>query len=281
MLFPPAFSQDGHFLALCWTNRILQVWDPSQRILLHQLTNATGRVWALSFLADGRKLLTWSASGNLIHEWDLATGLEIQSWRAPEVFSVVALTTDERSALAIGWEGDIVFRNLVDKSQTKLNLYALETDFGCFSPDGKLFAAASALGHARVWDTATWQPVATSGGFLNGVHGVSFSPDGKRLAIDASYKEAVRLCDTESWQDVFTLEGQGHESQGIGFSRMAIPLCGGTTPPFTSGARRRGRTSSRRRRGKKRRLHGSEPISRRTPLGSGPDETRRRARRVA
>ena len=79
-------------------------------------------------------------------------------------------------------------------------------------------AVASDLGYARVWDTATWKLVATPGGFLNGAHAVSFSADGKRLAIASNNKEAVKLWDTESWQEVFTLEGQGTGFQGAYFS---------------------------------------------------------------
>ena len=94
----------------------------------------------------------------------------------------------------------------------------LEPDVGNFSPDGKLFAVASSLGFGRVWDAATWQPVATLRGFLKGAHTVAFSADGKRLAIGSGDHEAVKLWDTESWQDVFTLEGQGTGYMGVWFS---------------------------------------------------------------
>jgi WD40 repeat protein len=60
--------------------------------------------------------------------------------------------------------------------------------------------------------------VATLGGFLKGVHSVGFSMDGKRLATGSGDQEAVKLWDTESWQDVFTLEGQGTGYIGVGFS---------------------------------------------------------------
>jgi WD40 repeat protein len=120
--------------------------------------------------------------------------------------------------VAIGGEGDVVFRNLVDGSQTKLKLDGREFDNGCFSPDGKVFAIASSLGYARVWDTANWRPVATLGGFLKGVHSVGFSMDGKRLATGSGDQEAVKLWDTESWQDVFTLEGDGSGFRGVEFS---------------------------------------------------------------
>jgi hypothetical protein len=83
---------------------------------------------------------------------------------------------------------------------------------------GKLFAVASDLGHARVWDAATWRPLATLGGFLNGAHSVSFSRDGRRLAIASDGKEGVRIWDTDSRQDVFTLEAPGTGFQGAWFS---------------------------------------------------------------
>jgi len=78
------------------------------------------------------------------------------------------------------------------------------------------------MGLARVWNASAWKPVATLGNFLTGVHGVSFSPDGKRLAIAGHDKETVRLCDTESWQDVMTLEGPG------GIAHVAFSPAGNT-----------------------------------------------------
>jgi WD40 repeat protein len=99
-----------------------------------------------------------------------------------------------------------------------LDLDALEAIAASYSPDGRLFAVASDLGNARVWDAAIWKPVVTLGGFLNGAHAVSFSPDGKRLAVASDGKEAVRLWDTEGWQDVFTLEAKGTGFSGLAFS---------------------------------------------------------------
>ena len=217
-VFSSCLSQDGRFLACCWTNGIIQVWDLAQRVMLHQFTNTAGKVWGCNFLADGKKLVTYSLSGNLLHEWDLTTGREMQSWQAPAAFNPAALTPDERTFMAVGYGGDIVCRSLADSSNLKVDLDALEAVSAGFSADGKLFAVASDLGYARVWDTATWRQVATLGGFLNGAHSVNFSPDGKRLAIASDGKEAVKLWDTDSWQDVFTLEAQGTGFQGAWFS---------------------------------------------------------------
>ena len=153
---------------------------------------------------------------------------KVQSWQAPAAFNPAALTPDERSFIALGYGGDVVFRNLADRSIVKLNLDALEAVSADFSPSGKLFAVASHLGHARVWDAASWRPVATLGGFLNGAHSASFSKDGRRLAIASDGKEAVKLWDTDSWQDVFTLEAQGTGSQGAWFSPDANTITWGS-----------------------------------------------------
>lgn len=217
-VFSSCFSEDGRLLAAHRTNGILQVWDLAQRILRQRLTNAPGLAQAMRFLPGGQKLITWTERENLLHEWDLLTGVEKQSWQAPLAFNTVALSPDGRQCVGCGREGEFVLRNLVDQSQRTLELNILEADMGSYSPDGKLFAIASSLGHARVWDARTWQPVATLRGFLKGAHTVGFSADGKRLAIGSGDNEAVKLWDPESMQDVFTLEGQGTGYMGVWFS---------------------------------------------------------------
>ncbi len=213
------FSRDGRFLATGSTNGVIQVWDASRQILWRQLTNTTGVFVPFTFLADGKKLITWSESDNVFHEWDLTTGLEIQSWPAPVEVNAVAISPDDRLFVALGYEGSMILQNLADESSVKVYLDLLEAPRANFSPDGKLFAAASGLGYARVWDTTTWREVATLRGFLNAVFSVTFSPDGRRLATGGSNPDdTVKLWDVDSWQDVFTLEGTGSLFRGTAFS---------------------------------------------------------------
>ncbi|HTY87489.1 MAG TPA: protein kinase [Candidatus Acidoferrum sp.] len=209
-LYAPYFSRDGRSLAVGSTNGVLQIWDVSRRSLGRQWTNTTGLVKPLSFLSDDNKLITWSAVSNLLHEWNLTTGLELQTWwTSSSVFSGFCLSPDERSCMAIGHLGDVVFRNFVDESQTNVNLDVPYGVRASFSPDGKLLAVASEFGYARVWETATWREVATLRGVLPGVHSVAFSGDGKRLATGGGTGEALTLWDTDNWQEVLMLEGQG------------------------------------------------------------------------
>ena len=213
------FSEDARFLAAGSTNGMLQVWDISRRLLRRQWSDTAGDVLPGVFLAGGNRLVTTSTADHLHREWDLTSGLQVQSWRSPAEFSgAINVSPDERFCLALGYGGDVVLRNLAEQSDMNAPLEALESTAADFSPDGKLFAVASDMGYARVWNTATWQQVATLGGVLNGVNSASFSVDGKRLVIASNGNEAVKLYDTESWQEVFTLGASGTGFKGAMFS---------------------------------------------------------------
>jgi WD40 repeat protein/serine/threonine protein kinase len=201
-------SSDGRLLAVTTANNVLQVWDISRRRLWREFPSPTGTIWAQSFSDDDNKLLAWSGDDNLFREWDLDSGREVHSWRVPAEYWAIASSPDQRLWLVACYGGDVLLEDLVGGGSVKRNLDAQEISAGAFSPDGKLFAVASSMGYARVWETATWREVATLRGYLLGVHSVAFSGDGKRLATGGG-TEAVRLWDTESWQDVLTLDGQG------------------------------------------------------------------------
>ena len=78
-----------------------------------------------------------------------------------------------------------------------------------FSPEGHWCAVGSQDGSVKVFEIDTWHVHQTLHGNTAGVHGVRFSPDGKRLLIGSNGREAVKICDTDTWQEVATLEGQG------------------------------------------------------------------------
>ncbi len=203
------FSRDGRLLAVTTTNNVLQVWDLSRRRLRREFPSPTGMMWAQSFSADDNKLLAGSSDDNLFREWDLDSGRESRSWRLPPAeYWAIAFSPDQRLWLVAPCGADSLLEDLFAGGSAKTNLDAQEVYDGAFSSDGKLFAVASGMGYARVWETAAWREVATLRGYLLGVESVAFSGDGKRLATGGG-KEALKLWDTESWQEVLTLDGQG------------------------------------------------------------------------
>ena len=205
-----SFSPDGRFLAVGFTNGNISVWDVSRRVLRREFKLGDSSVTPLSFLARGNRLVVRVAADNHFSEWDLEANREIQSWPAPAVFEGFGVSPDERLGVGVGWHGDVSGRNLPQHSNTNLPLDALEGWTATFSADGTRLAIASALGYARVWDTATWREEATLRGFLNAVISVAFSPEGKRLATGGTNPDdTVKLWDVDSWQELLTLEGEG------------------------------------------------------------------------
>ncbi|HEY5043355.1 MAG TPA: serine/threonine-protein kinase [Verrucomicrobiae bacterium] len=216
--FNTVFSQDGRFLASGSDNGVIRVWDLSRHVLWRQWTNTSSAVYPLKFLGDGNKLITGSESDKLVHEWDLITGRELQSWRAISGNFYTVASPDENRFVETKSDGEVQFKNLVNGRIMETNLDFLEGDKGAISPDGRLFAIPSHIGYARVWNTTTWQEIKTLRGYLVGLSSVAFSPDGRRLATGSDQQEALRLWDTESWQDVLTLEGQGADFDLTAFS---------------------------------------------------------------
>ena len=77
------------------------------------------------------------------------------------------------------------------------------------SPDGQLFATTASDSEVKLWNAATHAPMDVLRGFQLGAHSVAFSFDGERLAAGSNGKEAVKLWDLVTQQEVATLAGSG------------------------------------------------------------------------
>lgn len=149
-----------------------------------------------------------SLGGPTLHEIDFSTWENIRTWPGP-LLCTGAISPDAQWCVALGLSGASMINDLSTGRGRVGNLEVKEGSDATFSADGKLLAAASLLGFARIWDATTLHEYATLRGFLQGVSSVAFSPDGQRLVTGSDGKEAIKFWDVESHEELLTLEAQG------------------------------------------------------------------------
>ena len=77
------------------------------------------------------------------------------------------------------------------------------------SPDDGLVAASTGGGEVRFFNPATSELIESVHGHLNGVADIAFSSDGRRLISTSSGREAVKVWDVSTRQELLTLAGTG------------------------------------------------------------------------
>ena len=212
-------SQDARRVAVGSTNGLMKVWDLQQRALLRQFQVSTKPVMPLEFLGQGKSLLINLNDGST-QEWNLATGQKVRAWGAlpyaPRIF--FGFSTDGLWLVFILPDGASELREIATQRDSDQTLDIKGVNGVSFSPDGRIFAAASTMGYAKLWDRATLRQLAVLRGFLMGIHSVAFSPDNRRLAAGSDGTEAVKLWDVDSGQELLTLGGQGSLFWSTAFS---------------------------------------------------------------
>ena len=77
------------------------------------------------------------------------------------------------------------------------------------SPGGTLVALATNRGEVQLFDPAKGELIESLHGHLGAVFGLAFSPDGRRLISSSGGREAVKLWDVGTRQELLTLPGAG------------------------------------------------------------------------
>jgi WD40 repeat protein len=212
------WSGDGRWLAAGHADGTVGVWDWHGQVLVTNLAVSTQAAVPVRFL-DRRGILLTSDAGRAVQEWDVRTWKRIRSWDAGDGESeVYTISPDERTGLRVGYDGSVAFLDLETLRSSPGRVDHARVAGAAFSPDGRLFGTASEDGTAKLWRTDTLEEVAVLRGHLLGVHSIAFSPDGRRVATGSNGREAVKLWDVATGQEVLTLEGEGSIFGGVTFS---------------------------------------------------------------
>jgi WD40 repeat protein len=202
-----AFSPDGKFLAGVLKGNTVGVWNVITGRPLHMLPTLTNYASCVAFSPDSQRLAVGTATAatqgsETLRIWDIATGKVVLT---PEEcltgVNDVSFSPDGTllAAAACNYQG-INGEVRIWNAATGELYYTLRGHPNCvwgvaFSPDGKRLASAgggdlrfrrtSVTGEVKIWDMLTGQAVCTLLGYKRTVIGVSFSPDGRRLATSS------------------------------------------------------------------------------------------------
>ncbi|MDO8542086.1 MAG: protein kinase [Opitutaceae bacterium] len=208
----------------------IRVWDWERRTMVRELSLAEDETYfvAVRFLSGGEKLLvarTRVGGDRWLEEWDVMTGQRFRDWKLPPGRSTLEMSPDGRYfvvtlAPSDPGEGKAIRIELATGRETALALdtRGMAPRGASFSPDGRLFAAASWQGFVQVVDVVAWQKVRTLSGVLMGMHSTAFSPDARRLATGSSATEGALLWDVDSYERLLTLGVSGSTLNSLAFS---------------------------------------------------------------
>lgn len=207
-----AVSPDGRWLAAGTRSGELKIWNWTAQQTVTNISAHSLEIGNVVFSADGQTLITASSDRQLKHwrvaDWKVATAWEWPSnygFQRSEIFVARRIWVTLHNARV-----KVKVRDLLDgRPLAELVTEDSPVDDVDLSPDGRWLAVAVQSGSVLLFDTQTWEAKATLRGHVTGVHGVAFSPDGLRLATGSNGREAVKLWDTSTWQELATQPGQG------------------------------------------------------------------------
>ncbi|HEV8542260.1 MAG TPA: WD40 repeat domain-containing protein, partial [Verrucomicrobiae bacterium] len=221
-----AISSDGEWLAIVSpgpAGRVVKIWNVMTNGLVTVLPIARPDVNSIAF-SPNKKLLAIFSGGEGISLWNIPNG------RKPKVVPVTSVYKSPGSVrfspdgklLAFG-DGDGWVHLISLTSGDPIVAFQASMVNGvaslAFSPDGRSIAVGFAFGDPRIviYDVVNQEKLKTLDSHRGFVASLAFSPDGKILA-SGSADQTIKLWNTRTWQEEFTLIGHEDEVWCVDFS---------------------------------------------------------------
>ncbi len=226
-----AFSPDGALIAAaCGPDekasgddlsfRTIQLFDVKTGRRIKILTGHTSNIHTIAFSPDGKYLASGSETellgkakkDNTVRLWNVKSGKEVHRFVGhTKGVSKVVFSPDGQLVASIGEDRNIFFWD-TKKGEKARSLAGFPSgDLKtrgtiAFSPDGRRFVAASSFPSALIlWDVATGQVEATMDDNHIDDAAISFSPDGRYIAVCA--RDKVLLWDAAAHRKIRTFGG--------------------------------------------------------------------------
>jgi WD40 repeat protein/uncharacterized caspase-like protein len=213
-----AFTPDGKLLASGSADQSVKLWDLATgrelRTFVVGPATFAGIPVSVAFSRDGKTLAT---GAQLVKLWDVKSGNEIRTIKVTEsnnpMERPIAFSYDGK-VLATGGGGVKLWDVATGKA---LRTLPGDAEVLSFSPDQKTLAGTDRA-EIKLWNITTGQEVQTLAGAQLGVDSITFSSDGKLLAVGNS-DNTINLWDSAKRQEARVLRGHVSAIASIAVSR--------------------------------------------------------------
>jgi serine/threonine protein kinase/WD40 repeat protein len=200
---------------------------PGRRI---ELRSDVPGLFHFRFSEDGNYLAAAPKELDSLRVWKVETGQIVAS--SDERFSIGTFASGGRVfvlAAPLGNDHEIRFYDLTHPDRAPQHVPGRGYSGSlATSPDSGLVASVTNDGLLRLFNPSQGELDESVHGHLNGAHGVAFSPDGRRLISTSGGREAVKLWDVATRQEVLTLGGIGGSLNGARWSADGNAILAGT-----------------------------------------------------
>ncbi|KAG1759853.1 WD40-repeat-containing domain protein [Suillus occidentalis] len=189
-----ALSPNGKTVVTGSSDRKVKLWNVETGKVIQRWTGHTGSVTSVSWSADGDRVVSGSRDGTA-RVWNAKTGETILEIRTGHKSVWAVKYSPDNKQIATGGSKEDAAK--IWDAKTGELIATLEHDkytivfSWAWTSDGKKLITAS-RGPMRIFDTATWEQIATLEGHETWVNAISLSPN-NRLLASASDDNTARI----------------------------------------------------------------------------------------
>jgi eukaryotic-like serine/threonine-protein kinase len=213
---PSGLAYNPHRQLLAWSEgpSSASIWLANLATdgLRMELRSDVPELLPFRFSDNGNHLVARTPSERSLRVWNVESGRLVVSIDERRIidaaFALGGRTLVASLPLAISHE--IGFYDLAPPGQAPRFIPGKEASHSlAVSPDGRLVAVATHAGTVPLFDAERAELAGTLHEHLNAAVGVAFSPDGRRLISSGTGREAVKLWDVDTQQELLNLPGAG------------------------------------------------------------------------